>query len=442
MTAATILIADDDRAIRTVLTQALGRLGHEVRTTGNAATLWRWVADGQGDLVITDVVMPDENGLDLIPRIKKLRPELRVIVMSAQNTLITALKAAERGAFEYLPKPFDLKELVSVVERALNSNTHAAPMVNDPNDGEEQLPLIGRSPAMQEIYRVLARLMGTDLTVMITGESGTGKELVARALHQLSGRMGAFVPLNCASIAPELLESELFGHVQGAFTGARKGRDGLFRVAHQGTLFLDEIGEMPLAMQSSLLRALEQKAIRPVGAERELSVDVRIVAATNRNLKAEVEAGRFREDLFYRLNVVALPVAPLRDRVDDIPALVHHFTRQLTAEMGMGSLSWTHEDVVAMQAYPWPGNVRELRNLIERCLLLGKPPADYWQSAQSSEQSKGGEGYPLEWALSEVEKAHILQVVERFEGNKSAASRVLGVARKTLERKFKEWAIE
>jgi DNA-binding NtrC family response regulator len=199
---------------------------------------------------------------------------------------------------------------------------------------------------------------------------------------------------------------------------------------------------MPLAMQSSLLRVLEQKAIRPVGAERELSVDVRIVAATNRNLKAEVEAGRFREDLFYRLNVVALPVAPLRDRVDDIPALVHHFTRQLTAEMGMGSLSWTHEDVVAMQAYPWPGNVRELRNLIERCLLLGKPPADYWQSNKAAEQGESEEGYPLAWPLAEVEKAHILQVVASHDGNKSAASRVLGVARKTLERKFKEWAIE
>ena len=278
--------------------------------------------------------------------------------------------------------------------------------------------------------------------MLVEGESGTGKELVARALHQLSGRMGAFVPLNCASIAPELLESELFGHVQGAFTGARKGRDGLFRVAHQGTLFLNEIGEMPLAMQASLLRALEQKAIRPVGAERELAVDVRIVAATNRNLKAEVEAGRFREDLFYRLNVVALPVAPLRERIDDIPALVHHFTRQLTAEMGMGSLSWTHEDVVAMQAYPWPGNVRELRNLIERCLLLGKPPADYWQSSKPAEPGTSEEGYPLAWPLAEVEKAHILQVVASHDGNKSAASRVLGVARKTLDRKFKEWAIE
>src|SRR5581483_3963808 len=220
---ATILIADDDRAIRTVLNEALGRLGHDVKTTGHAATLWKWVADGEGDLIITDVVMPDENGLDLIPRIHNIRPELRIIVMSAQNTLLTAVKATERGAFEYLPKPFDLKELINVVERALHQPAAAA---NDEEaaptgDNGERLPLIGRSPAMQEIYRVLARLMGTDLTVMIAGESGTGKELVARALHDYGKRRGGpFVAVNVAAIPRELIESDLFGHEKGAFTGA------------------------------------------------------------------------------------------------------------------------------------------------------------------------------------------------------------------------------
>src|SRR5271156_3933420 len=212
MTGSTILVADDDRGIRTVLDQALGRAGYEVRTTGNAATLWRWVSDGEGDLVITDVVMPDENGLDLLPRIKKLRPELPIVVMSAQNTLLTAVKATERGAYEYLPKPFDLKELVQVVERAL-SLPRSEPTKAEPEDADEKLPLIGRSPAMQEIYRVLARLMATDLTVMITGESGTGKELVARALHEYGKRRnGPFVPVNMAAIPRELIESELFGH--------------------------------------------------------------------------------------------------------------------------------------------------------------------------------------------------------------------------------------
>src|ERR1700681_1642119 len=224
---ATILVADDDRAIRTVLNQALAPLGHDVRLTGNAAPLWRWIADGEGDLVITDVIMPDENGLDLIPRIKKLRPELRVIVMSAQNTLMTAVKATERGAFEYLPKPFDLRELVGVVERALSAPlTRTAP---DEDEVDEQLPLIGRSPAMQEIYRAIARLMGTDLTVMINGESGTGKELVARALHDYGRRRSApFVAVNMAAIPRELIESELFGHEKGAFTGALVRTTGRF----------------------------------------------------------------------------------------------------------------------------------------------------------------------------------------------------------------------
>lgn len=396
------------------------------------------------DLIIADIRLPGRSGIEWHEAIDPATRRSDIIFMTGFGDMDTALKALRLGASDFILKPFNLDQMVQAVDRVIERRQMERENLLLRREVSKLFPptLIGDSAKTRELKTLIARVAPSNAAVLVEGESGTGKELVARALHQLSGRMGAFVPLNCASIAPELLESELFGHVQGAFTGARKGRDGLFRVAYQGTLFLDEIGEMPLAMQSSLLRALEQKAIRPVGAERELSVDVRIVAATNRNLKAEVEAGRFREDLFYRLNVVALPVAPLRDRVDDIPALVHHFTRQLTSEMGMGSLSWTHEDVVAMQAYPWPGNVRELRNLIERCLLLGKPPADYWQSAQSSDQSKGGEGYPLEWALAEVEKAHILQVVERFEGNKSAASRVLGVARKTLERKFKEWAIE
>jgi two-component system nitrogen regulation response regulator GlnG len=262
----TILVADDDRAIRTVLTQALARLGYDVRTTGHAATLWKWVEDGEGDLVITDVVMPDENGLDLVPRIRKLRPELRVIVMSAQNTLLTAVKATERGAFEYLPKPFDLKDLVATVQRALTQPRESAVAPGKGDDGQEKLPLIGRSPAMQEIYRVLARLMGTDLTVMITGESGTGKELVARALHDYGKRRsGPFIALNMAAIPRELIESELFGHEKGAFTGANQRHAGRFEQAQGGTLFLDEIGDMPLEAQTRLLRVLQEGEYTTIG---------------------------------------------------------------------------------------------------------------------------------------------------------------------------------
>ena len=331
MMSATILVADDDRAIRMVLNQALARLGHDVRMTGNAATLWRWVADGEGDLVITDVVMPDENGLDLIPRIRRVRPDLRVIVMSAQTTLLTAVKAAERGAFEYLPKPFDLRELVSVVERALSAPT-AAPATAEA-DPEDQLPLIGRSPAMQEIYRAIARLMGTDLTVMITGESGTGKELVARALHDFGKRRaGPFVAINMAAIPRELIESELFGHESGAFTGATSGGVGRFEQAKGGTLFLDEIGDMPPEAQTRLLRVLQEGEYTAVGGRTPIRVDVRIVAATHRDLRAADPQGLFREDLFYRLNVAPIRLPPLRERSSDVPALARHFASLATRE--------------------------------------------------------------------------------------------------------------
>src|SRR5690349_22622463 len=279
MAAGSILVADDDSAIRTVLNQALSRAGYEVRSTGNAATLWRWVSQGEGDLVITDVVMPDENAFDLLPRIKKLRPDLPIIVMSAQNTFMTAIKASERGAYEYLPKPFDLKELVAVVGRAL-SRPRAMSSAQTPTD-QEEIPLVGRSQAMQDIYRSLARLMPTDLTVMITGESGTGKELVAKALHDYGKRrQGPFVAVNMAAIPRELIESELFGHEKGAFTGATARNTGRFEQAEGGTLCLDEIGDMPAEAQTRLLRVLQEGEYTAVGGRAPIRVDVRIIAAT------------------------------------------------------------------------------------------------------------------------------------------------------------------
>jgi len=366
---ATILVADDDRAIRMVLNQALIRLGHEVRMTGDAATLWRWVAEGEGDLVITDVIMPDENGLDLIPRIKKLRPELRIIVMSAQNTLLTAIKATERGAFEYLPKPFDLRELVSVVERALATpRDGSTPPAED--DTEDQLPLIGRSPAMQEIYRVVARLMGTDLTVMIMGESGTGKELVARALHNYGKRRAApFVAINMAAIPRELIESELFGHEKGAFTGATSRGMGRFEQAQGGTLFLDEIGDMPIEAQTRLLRVLQEGEFTAVGGRVPIRADVRIIAATHHDLRQLIRQGLFREDLFYRLNVAPLRLPPLRERTSDIPALVRHFV-SLSVREGLPMKRLDDAAMERLQSYRWPGNIRELENLLRRLAAL------------------------------------------------------------------------
>ncbi len=370
MNESVILVADDDRAIRTVLSQALGRAGHHVRTTGNAATLWRWVSDGEGDLVITDVLMPDGNGLDLIPQIRKRRPDLRVIAMSAQNTLLTAVKAAERGAFEYIPKPFDLNELMSTVSRAL-SEASTAPANNAGSpEVQENLPLIGRSPAMQEIYRVLARLMSTDLTVLISGESGTGKELVARALHEYGKRRnGPFVAINMAAIPRELIESELFGHEKGAFTGANTRYAGRFEQADGGTLFLDEIGDMPIDAQTRLLRVLQEGEFTTVGGRTPIRANVRIVAATHRDLARLVSQGLFREDLYYRLNVVPLRLPPLRERADDIPDLVRHFLALATAE-GLPAKAVDNAAMERMKRHRWPGNVRELENVVRRFAAL------------------------------------------------------------------------
>ncbi|HTG26326.1 MAG TPA: sigma 54-interacting transcriptional regulator, partial [Reyranella sp.] len=314
----TILIADDDRAIRTVLHQALGRQGHNVRSTGTAATLWQWVQEVEAVLV----------GHHHVPRIRKLRPDLRIIVMSAQSTLLTAVRATERGAFEYLPKPFDLNELISVVNRALSAPATSMQRNANPQEDGERLPLIGRSPAMQEIYRALARLMSTDLTVMVTGESGAGKELVARALHDYGKRRkGPFVALNMAAIPRELIESELFGHERGAFTGAVQRSAGKFEQASGGTLFLDEIGDMPSEAQTRLLRVLQEGEYMTVGGRTPIKANVRIVAATHRDLRRLIQQGLFREDLFYRLNVVPIRLPPLRERLDDIPELANHYLR-------------------------------------------------------------------------------------------------------------------
>ena len=368
MASGNILIADDDAAIRTVLSQALTRAGYDVRVTGTAASLWRWVQAGDGDLVITDVVMPDENAFELLPRIKKLRPDLPIIVMSAQNTFMTAIKASERGAYDYLPKPFDLKELVAIVGRALSEPKHKplAPKAEE----IEGMPLVGRSPAMQEIYRALARLMQTDLTVMITGESGTGKELVARALHDYGKRKsGPFVAINMAAIPRDLIESELFGHEKGAFTGANQRSAGRFEQAEGGTLFLDEIGDMPMDAQTRLLRVLQQGEYTTVGGRTPIKTNVRIIAATNKDLRILIQQGLFREDLFFRLNVVPLRLPPLRERSEDIPDLAMHFFRLAAAE-GLPQKALEQGAIERLKRHRWPGNIRELENLVRRLAAL------------------------------------------------------------------------
>ena len=472
MSIGTILIADDDSAIRTVLNQALGRAGYDVRTTGTAAGLWRWIAAGEGTLAITDVVLPDENGFDLIPRIKRIRPDLPVIVMSAQNTLLTAITAAERGAFEYLPKPFDLKELISVVQRALASpqgKREAA--VTD--SAEDRLPLIGRSPAMQEIYRVIARLTQTDLTVMIMGESGTGKELVARALHDYGKRRhGAFVAVNMAAIPKELVEAELFGHERGAFTGAVNRGIGRFEQAEGGTLFLDEIGDMPLEAQTRLLRVLQQGEYTTVGGRMPIKTDVRIIAATNRDLRQLIAQGLFREDLYYRLNVVPLRLPPLRERGEDIPDLVRHFLRKAEDE-GLPVKHLDPEALDLLRRYRWPGNVRELENLIRRLAVLHSGDA-IPASAISSELKEPareltedgadvslgaaveryltgyfeahGERLPppgvYDRVLAEIERPLLSICLGATRGNQIKAAHLLGLNRNTLRKKIRDLGLE
>jgi two-component system, NtrC family, nitrogen regulation response regulator GlnG len=370
MPAGNILVADDDAAIRTVLNQALSRAGYEVRSTGNAATLWRWVSQGDGDLIISDVVLPDENAFDLLLRIKKARPDLPVIIMSAQNTFMTAIRASERGAYEYLPKPFDLKELIAIVGRAL-SEPKERPRAPVKADDFESIPLVGRSPAMQEIYRVLARLMQTDLTVMISGESGTGKELVARALHDYGKRRtGPFVAINMAAIPRDLIESELFGHEKGAFTGANSRSAGRFEQAEGGTLFLDEIGDMPVAMQAKLLRVLEEGEVERVGGDKTIRVNVRVLVATHRNLEELVRQNAFRRDLYHRIFVFPLTLPPLRERLEDFPELIAHFARQVAAQNGWKEKIFDSSSITELRQYSWPGNVRELRNVVERLVLL------------------------------------------------------------------------
>jgi two-component system nitrogen regulation response regulator GlnG len=483
MPSGNILVADDDAAIRTVVGQALTRAGYDVRTTGAATTLWRWIEAGEGDLVITDVVMPDENAFELLPRVKKTRPDLPVIVMSAQNTFMTAIKASERGAYEYLPKPFDLKELLAIVGRAMSEPKNKLRAPPEPED-LDSMPLVGRSPAMQDIYRALARLMQSDLTVMITGESGTGKELVARALHDYGKRKkGPFVPINVAAIPRDLIESELFGHEKGAFTGANQRSIGRFEQAEGGTLFLDEIGDMPMDAQTRLLRVLQQGEYTTVGGRTPIKTNVRIVAATNKDLRVLIQQGLFREDLFFRLNVVPLRLPPLRERSEDIGDLARHFFTQ-AGNQGLPLKVLEPAALERLKRYKWPGNIRELENLVRRLAALypqdaiseqivvaelgldagsGAPrPTPPTGSASLSAQPVSSDeslGMSVERHLAELFKAHgdnlpppglyhrILREIEyplisialaATRGNQIKAAELLGLNRNTLRKKVRD----
>ncbi|MCB1516032.1 MAG: nitrogen regulation protein NR(I) [Hyphomicrobiaceae bacterium] len=473
MSGHTVLLADDDSAIRMVLNQALTRAGYEVRPTGNLSTMWNWVQRGEGDLLVTDVAMPDGNAFDVLPKIKKMRPDLPIIVMSAQNTFMTAIRASEAGAYEYLPKPFDINEVLAVASRALSEAARPAEK-DDAAAEQEKMPLVGRSAAMQDIYRALARLMQSDLSVMISGESGTGKELVAKALHQFGKRRnGPFVAINMAAIPRDLIEAELFGHEKGAFTGASARFSGRFEQAEGGTLFLDEIGDMPMDAQTRLLRVLQEGEYTMVGGRTPIRTNVRIIAATHRDLSQMIRQGLFREDLYYRLNVVPIRLPPLRERTDDIPDLVKHF---LTAEQAAGApaKAFSVEAFRAMQAYSWPGNVRELENLVRRLCALHAEDVIGPELIQYELASVGRADVPLPTGTIDIQSAveqHVTrllhahdpdlppggvyhEIIDQVEiplismilnacrGNQIRAAEVLGLNRNTLRKKIRTHQIE
>ena len=477
MRGATVLLADDDRSIRTVLSQALSRIGCRIRAAGTSAALWRMVEEGEGDIIVTDVHMPDGDALDLLPAIRRKRPDLPIIVMSAQNTMLTAIRAAEAGAYEYLPKPFDLKELLGHVQAGLESRAKPGQAAEAEAAPEENLPLIGRSPAMQEVYRIMARLMNTDLTVMVSGESGTGKELVARALHDFGRRAkGPFVALNMAAIPRDLIESELFGHERGAFTGATERAAGKFEQAQGGTLFLDEIGDMPPEAQTRLLRVLQEGEFTSVGGRQSRRADVRIIAATHQNLKTLIHEGRFREDLYYRLNVVPIRLPPLRDRIADLPDLARAFLRRAEQE-GLARKTVSSDGFEVLKAHDWPGNVRELENLIRRLTVLcadDQIPAELIEAELSSRQEdalgrpdsdlvgdslggsvqahleryfrRHGDVLPppglYDRILREIELPLIALTLSATRGNQLRAADLLGINRNTLRKKIRELDIQ
>ncbi|MCZ6732137.1 MAG: sigma-54 dependent transcriptional regulator [Gammaproteobacteria bacterium] len=442
---ASILVVDDEPGIRDFLQRALAKRHGLVEVAENVDTADELCQRYHFDLLIVDIRLPGRSGLDWVMELRAAGNDMDVIFITAYADMDATIGALRTGAADFVLKPFRVEQILTAVERCFErrrlarENTALRRQVDTFVDRLYGASgMIGQSAPMQEVGEIIRQIAPTPTSVLIEGETGTGKELAARAIHRLSKLSGPLVPVNCVAISPDLLESELFGHTKGAFTGAHQARDGLFSFATGGILFLDEISEMPGTMQAKLLRVLESRRIRPVGSDRELAVDARIVTATNKNLAEEVRKGRFREDLFYRLNVVTIKMPTLRQRPEDIPELVDFLGKTLAAELGVAPPTFSREDIHALQAYNWPGNVRELRNLIERAVLLGRLPSDI-MSIQGSAPGRESptSPFPAEWTLAEVEKSHMRRVLESAGGNKSEAARRLGISRKTLERKLR-----
>ncbi|HEX9050028.1 MAG TPA: sigma-54 dependent transcriptional regulator [Anaeromyxobacter sp.] len=448
-----ILVVDDDPAMRHLLSVILTDHGWEARAVGSAADALREIEARDTDLVLTDVRMPGMDGLALLREIQRLRPELTVIVMSAYGAQDAALEAMKAGAYDYVSKPFRKDEVVLVLRKAEERERLAREnrrLRTELAAGFGPENLVGPSAAMQEVLRQIRKVAPQKTTVLVEGESGTGKELVARALHELSPRAALpFVAVNCGAIPAELIESELFGHVRGAFTDAKRTRKGLAEEADGGTLFLDEIGELPLPLQPKLLRFLEDEEVRPLGDVRARKVDVRVVAATGRDLRRAVAAGQFREDLFYRLDVVAVRVPPLRERADDIPALAAHFlARHARLRPELGGMSLSEDALEALRAHRWPGNVRELEHALERAVVLADGPVvreeDLPETARAAPPPGGSRVHGTLSVKREtrlLEEQLIRAALEKTGGNRTRAAELLELSYRALLYKIKEYGI-
>jgi two-component system nitrogen regulation response regulator GlnG len=468
---ARILIVDDEDGLRWVLEKSLRNAGHDVTTAADGDTALREAERRTFDLIFLDVRMPGMDGLTALGRLRQSRPDALVVVMTAHGTMETAIQAMQRGAYDYLTKPFDIDEAMLLTERALAARRltqEVAQLKSGLLEIWEFGAIVGRHPRMQEVYKTIGRVAATDVTVLLRGESGTGKELVARAVHLYSRRAGKpFVAVSGAAIPATLLESELFGHERGAFTDAKERKLGKLELAHGGTMFLDEVGDMPLELQVKLLRALQERTFERVGGHEPIRVDVRILAATNRDLEALIKEGRFREDLYYRLNVVSVNLPPLRERRRDIPLLVEHFLAKYAEQLGQRVVAPSALD--RLVGYEWPGNVRELENVIQRAIVMatgGVILTEHLPIGPVSAAASGAIDATLEEVIEHrlldcvrglreqqsanlydlmvglVEKPLLRAVLRETEGNQVRAAQLLGINRNTLRKKLKEHGID
>jgi two-component system, NtrC family, response regulator HydG len=447
-----ILVVDDDAAHRLMLKTVLSDDGYEIAEAGDGAEAVAAVEEQFYDLILMDLKMANMDGVEALRRIKALSPGIPVIIMTAYASVGTAVNALKAGASDYLTKPVDIDELKILIDKTLHhrrleqENQYLKERLADRFDLSA---IIGRSPAMAQLFETVSLVAPSDATVLILGESGTGKELVANAIHQNSPRgQGPFIKLNCAALPETLLESELFGHEKGSFTGATARKAGRFQLADQGSIFLDEIAEMAPATQAKILRVLQEKEFEPVGGGRSVKVDVRVIAATNKELAEEIEAGRFREDLYYRLNVVQVDVPPLRDRGDDIALLADHFLKVYAEKNQRLIKGLTPRALDVFMRYDWPGNVRELENVIERAVILTRGDTVPTAQLPKSLQELAGEDIPLPpvtvapgKTLKEIEEEMILKTLEECSGNRTRAAETLGISRRTLQLKLKEYGI-